>query len=364
MPIEHYVPRGYLRHFSPEDDNLISRYSLVEMHAGGGYHSPQDRYPIKKAAAIEDFADGWLETDQTSFAERKMIESLRNIISNNKLEEDDIGNISTFLAFQHSRTPKSVLFYTAKEELPDLIDRDRSEIPEEYTKGWKNALVYNVESGYHNFQFMGWLVAENQTDVPFITSDKPDVHYLHPDFETVSSSSMQMQGREIFLPLDPDHLLILLDPDYFRVECQYPNTNIDRIQITDTKEVHKFNLLQGVNAFQEIFGSVNKGNYLENIIQKLCEHYPHDDFIRGNREDLQTLKKAVDLATGMESEAEVQLYENKYKSLIKSRRLKSRAIWTFNHNLELVDNLLREEPTSVYWDKVQSGENHPHSTDS
>jgi hypothetical protein len=355
MGLEHYVPRGYLRHFAPENDDLVSRYSLVEKHEGGGYHSPRDRYPIKKAAAIEDFADGWLETDDTSFAEREMIESLRKTISNEELTENDIAGISTFLAFQHSRTPKSVLFYSAREAIPHLIDDDRPDLPEEYTEVWKNALIHNVEEGYHNFQFMGWIIAENQTDTPLITSDKPDVHYFHTDFEDVSSTATQMRGREIFLPLDTDHVLILLDPEYFDVDSQYPHTGINRIQIDNSKEVHKLNLLQGVNAFQEVFGPVNGGDYLENIIEKLCEHYPHEDFIRGNRAGLETLKKATDLASGMETKAERQLYEEKYQSLIHSRQLKSHAIWMLDHNLELTDDLLREEPKSGYWDRVQSG---------
>jgi hypothetical protein len=363
MGLEHYVPRGYLRHFAPENDDLVSRYSLVEKHEGGGYHSPRDRYPIKKAAAIENFADGWLETDDTSFAEREMLESLRRLISNEELTEDDIAGISTFLAFQHSRTPKSVLFYSAREKIPHQIDQHRPDLPEKYNDGWKNALIHNVEEGYHNFQFMGWIVAENYTDIPLITSDKPDVHYLHPDFEEVSSTATQMRGREVYLPLDQDHILILLDPEYFDVESQYPSTEIKRMQLSNSKEIHKFNILQGVNAFQEVFGPVSKGNYLENIIETLCEHYPHEDFIRGNRADLETLMKATDLATGMETEAERQLYQEKYRPLIQSRKLKSDAIWMLNHNLELTSDLLRDEPKSGYWDRIQSGEDPPRKSD-
>lgn len=96
------------------------------------------------------------------------------------------------------------------------------------------------------------------------------------------------------------------------VDGQWPNTEIDKITITDQSEIHKFNLLQGVNAFQEVFGPVGCGEYLEEIIQLLCDSFPDEEFIQGNRGDLETLREAQDYATGMTSKEEVQEYKEKY----------------------------------------------------
>jgi len=350
--LEHYVPRGYLRHFAPNDSDVISRYSLVEKHGGGDYYPPRERYPIKKAAALEDFAEGWLETDDTSYAEREMIESVRKLSTDEKLTEDDIAGISTFIAFQHSRTPKSKLFYFARQRISHLLDENRPELPDKYESEWKNAVVHNVEQGSQAFQFMGWRIVENHTDIPFITSDKPDIHYFQADFEDVSSTSTQMRGREIFMPLDADHTLIMLDPESFRVEGQHPGTEVERLQISDRKEIHKLNLLQGVNAFQEVFGPVGEGTYLKEIIEVLTEYYPHENCIRGNQGDLETLMRATELASKNKSNAEQKLYEQEYKSTIQARRYKTHAIWMLNHNLRFVDNLRRRDPVEGHWEEI------------
>lgn len=353
MPIEHYVPRSYLQHFAPDNEGLISQYSLVDKHGGGDYYPPRDRYPVKKAGAVEGLADGWFENPETTDVEREMIWTLRKILSDENLDEEDIGRISQFMAFQNSRTPASILHYEARQNLPVPVPGDDfHEQPQYFDEYWKNALYHNANDGHETLQFMGWLVVENETDVPFITSDKPVAHSFLQDFDEVSSTNMEMHGREMFCPLDPDHLLLFLDPEAFQIESQWPQTKITRKAVTDRREIHKFNLLQGVHAFQEVFGPVGKGDYLEDIIQTLCRNFPHEDFIRGNRGDLETLRKAQELATGMSSKEEIELYHEKYKSIVRSRRLKSHAVWVFNHDLELVADLVREDPRDDFWEDL------------
>lgn len=355
MPLEHYVPRSYLQHFAPEDEGLISRYSLVEKHGGGDYYPPRDRYPVKKAGAADDLADGWFENPETATVEKEMAEALRKILSIRSLEEEDIGRISQFMAFQNSRTPASILHYEARQNLPVPIPGDRfHDLPQHFDEYWKNALYHNANEGHETLQFMGWLVVENETDIPFITSDKPVVHHFFQDFSEISSTSMDMHGRQIYCPINPDYLLIFLDPEVFQVERQWPRTEIKRVTITDSQEIHKFNFLQGVNAFQEVFGSVGKGDYLEDLIRTLCRNFPHEDFIRGNRGDLETLRRSQNLATGMTSEEEVKLYHDKYRPIVRSRRLKSHAGWAFDHDLEIVDSLLRDEPQNDFWGEISA----------
>lgn len=354
MSLEHYVPRSYLRQFAPEGEGLISRYSLVETHGGGDYYPPSDRYPISKAGAAEDLADGWFENDETSKVEKEMAEAIRKIISGRNLVEDEIGRISQFLAFQNSRSPDSILHYEAREQLPFPVSGlGIDELPNHFDEAWKNALHHNANDGHETLQHMGWMVIKNRTETPFIASDLPVVHHFHQDFDDISSVDMDMHGRQIFCPLDQEHLLLLLDPERYEVEGQWPSTEINETTIEDTNVIHKFNLLQGINAFQELFGPVGYGDYLEDIIQHLCAYFPHEDYIRGNRGDLEKIRKAQDYATGITSAEEKQRYEEEYQSITISRGRKTRATWIFNHNLEIISTLLRETPKSKYWDKVQ-----------
>lgn len=356
MVKEHYVPRAYLRQFAPEKEGLVSRYSLVEQHEGGGYHSPKDRYSINKAAAAEDFADEWFETDETSRVEREMAETIRKIIANESLVADDIARVSQFIAFQHSRTPQSKLFHDARQRLGDLVEETPDQVSDHFEDDWRDTIYYNANEGHESLQFMGWRIVENETDVPFITSDKPVVHYFEQDFEEVDAVDEELHGREIFCPLDQNHLLMLLDPEIFSVESQWPNAEINRVTVSDRREVHKFNMLQCVWAFQELFGPVGYGDLLERTVQVICDAFGHEDFIRGNREDLETIEIAQRFASGMKSQAEVDLYFREYKPLIDSRRVKSHAIWVFSHGLTVVDALRRSDPREGYWDAVTAGE--------
>ena len=356
MVREHYVPRAYLRQFAPENKGLVSRYSLVERHEGGGYHSPKDRYSINKAAATEDFADEWFETDETNRVEREMAETIRKTIANEPLVTNDIARISQFIAFQHSRTPQSKLYHDARQRLGNLVEETPSRVPNHFEDDWRDTIYYNANEGHESLQFMGWRIVENETDVPFITSDKPVAHYFEQDFEEVDAVDDDLHGREIFCPLDPNHLLMLLDPETFSVESQWPNADIKQVAVSDRQEVHKFNMLQCVWAFQELFGPVGYGDLLERTVQVLCNAFPHEDFIRGNREDLETIEAAQRFASGMKTQAQVDLYLREYKPLIDSRRMKSHSIWAFSHGLAMVDALRRSDPREGYWEAVTAGE--------
>lgn len=281
-----------------------------------------------------------------------MIEAVRKIIARESLLPDDVGQLSQFIAFQHSRTPQSKLHFDARQRLEEIVKEKPERVPDHYEDDWLDTLYYNANEGHETLQYMGWRIVENGTDVPFITSDKPVIHYFEQDFEEVTSTNQDLHGREIFCPLDPDHLLLVLDPEVFHVEQQFPNTEIERVTISERSEVHKLNMLQGVSAFQEVFGPVGYGDLLERTIQALCDAFPHEDFIRGNRSDLETMETAMEFGSSMASMEDVGVYLEKYKPLINSRRLKSHAIWAFSHKLSIVEELRRDNPREGYWDSL------------
>ena len=99
MVNEHYAQRSYLRLFSPANEGVISRYSLVEKHGGGDYYDPIDRFSVEKAASSENYADGLFESNETTQAEKAMVESLRKMDNERDLSEGDIANISQFIIF-------------------------------------------------------------------------------------------------------------------------------------------------------------------------------------------------------------------------------------------------------------------------
>jgi len=219
MSKEHYVPQSYLDTFAPQNDSCVSTYSLVKKHAGGDYYPPLDRYPIKKAAAIEGMVDGWFESDETTKTEKEMISSVRKVLNNDQLEDEDIGRLSQFVAFQKTRTPASILHYEARQHLPGFNDGTRFDgIEKPFEEDWKNALYHNANEGHESLQHMGWLVVENDTDIPFITSDDPVTHYFDCDRDELEAVDMDLHGREVYCPLGPNHLLVLPTPAAFQFQ--------------------------------------------------------------------------------------------------------------------------------------------------
>jgi hypothetical protein len=351
MVNEHYVPRAYLRLFAPPNEGLISRYSLVEKHGGGDYYPPSDRYSIEKAASYEDFADGWLEQNHINEMENGLIEVLKKVRETSSLSRKDIAGISQFIAFQNDRTPESKLHYEARKLLGNLVDNDTGLDGITLDDGWESILTHNANEGHESLQHMGWLLVKNNTDTPFITSDRPVSQYLSLSFEEVSSATLQNEGREIYCPVDPETLLVLLDPVQYDLDGQYPDTQLEQINLDSEADVHEVNRLQAVTTFQEVFGPVDHGSYLEDLIQELCSEFPDEDYIRGNRADIETLQLAYTLASGS---AHTPWYRNYGKPLIRAKQKKSHAIWEFDHEISFVKKKRRTTPNEGYWENLDS----------
>ncbi|MFC7130558.1 DUF4238 domain-containing protein [Haloferax chudinovii] len=343
MVNEHYVQRSYLRLFSPANESVISRYSLVEKHGGGDYYDPIDRFSVENAASTENYADGLFESNETTRAEKAMVESLRKIDNGSDLSEEDIANISQFIVFQRDRSPKAKTFHRLRHEIFQAAG-----VPVE--ADWESIIEIDSQERYEGFQFMGWRVIENKTDLSFFTSDSPVVMYQdeHPD-KTVFDE-LQFTGKEVFCPISTDKLLLLLDPNTFNIEPQFPSTEISRLELNDTQEVWKYNFLQGINAFHEIFGPVGYGEKLESMIETLCERFPDDDYIRGNRWDTDRILDAQRYGFREATDRPDQLtIPPEEREVITASKKVADAPWMYKHKISLISQLRREEPVDNYW---------------
>jgi len=358
MANEHIVPQAYLQNFAPDGEGLISRYSLIDKHDGGTYHPPRNRYPISKAASYEDFASGLLEGGETNIAEREMISTIRNILDGEVLSAKDVPGVSSFIAFQTTRSINSRLYYSAKERLPF----------EEFNEGvqdWPSAISYNTSEGHTLLQYKGWVLIENKTDLPFFTSDEPVVEFQGKQFENVDSATKEMIGRQIFCPIGPNHLLLLLDPSLYDVDGllwdvdpeegieQLPDEMFMRVEVTDRDEIWKFNLLQPLNAYREVFAPVGNGGRLERAVECLCSAFPDDDYVRGNTPDFEKMLRAyIIAASGPDSQEQREWYQRVGSDLIVSRRKKVKALENFSHSISVINDMKLEDPDIEYWDEI------------
>jgi hypothetical protein len=349
MANEHYVPQSYLRLFAPRDEGLVSRYSLVETHEGGDYRSAYDEYSVKKAASMENFAGEWLEQDEVNRMENAAKQVFEKLQETTILDEEAIVTISQFVTFQNDRTPSTRIHYEVRQQLGDLVDNETDWDDLTLADGWEEILVRNATEGQEQLQHMGWLLVENHTDIPFITSDDPLAQYFAQDLEAVENSVTQAEGREMYFPIGRDHLLVFLDPSRFELNGQYPDTKINKITISDPADIHEVNMLQVFSAFREIFGPVDYGNYLEGIVDELLTESPHEAYIRGYTGELERLHLAYTLGAGL---ACSPWYQKFGKPIIRAEQKKSNAIWEHEHNIDFVNKLRLDEPLTDYWDRI------------
>jgi hypothetical protein len=359
MVNEHYVPQSYLRLFAPDGEGVISRYGLTDKHPGDEYRRPKDRYSIRKAASRKDFADGLLEGNDTVRTEQAVIEAIRTLLRGESLSRDDVACISQFLAFQHGRGPSFKLQFEARNLLSEITEHEEDDLNVNPDIEWEAALAHNANSGHETLQHMGWLLVTNDSNIPFITSDQPVVHYFSRDFDDVESTPQTLEGREIHCPLSPEQLLVLLDPSYFHVDSQHPETEIQQVTVEDAHEIQKWNQLQCINAFQEVFGPVGHGQMLERIVERLCEAFPDEEFVRGTAADFEAIQRAQYVGSGQflrddntDVTAEMEWYAETGKQILQARRKEANALWTFDHQLELVEGRQRNSPRVGYWSNL------------
>jgi hypothetical protein len=342
MENEHYVQESYLRLFAPTNEGVISRYSLVEKHGCGEYYDPIERYPTGEAASVEGYADGMFEGDETNRAENVMVQALRRVRDRDALSEEDIAHLSQFLIFQRDRSPRAKIFHQLKQIFPNMNAEEPS--------NWESVIKHDAKEGHRGLQYLGWRVVENRTDVPFFTSDAPVVIYQENHPGTGIRKGFSFAGKQIFVPIDPATMLVLLDPSEFAVKAQIPSTEIPRVELRDPIEVWKVNQLQGLNAFHELFGPVGSGDQLERLIETMCSRFPDEDYIRGHRWSTDRIMQArLAGVTEAAQRPRQTTLSDADKEVIVAGKKATDALWLFSHNLSLVNGLRREEPLEDYW---------------
>lgn len=343
MVNEHYVQKSYLRLFAPDNEGLISRYSLVEEHGGGSYYDPIEEYPVGKAASSENYAGGLFEENETNRAENVMVIALRKIANNRDLIKRDIAHLSQFIAFQRDRSPQAKTYHRLKEEIAKTAGISTRE-------NWESVIEIDAKDRHEGFQFMGWKIIENHTNLPFFTSDGPVVIYQDEHPGDGLDEGFQFTGKEVYLPVNPETLLLLLDPNTFEVEPLHPSTDIPRIKIDDRREVWKLNLLQGLSAFHEVFGPVGVGHKLELMIETMTKHFPDEDYIRGTRWSTERIIEAQKSGFREASFRPEQVtIPPEDREIITATKKAVHARWLLKHKISLIDDLRRKRPIDKYW---------------
>ncbi|ELZ40632.1 hypothetical protein C471_07611 [Halorubrum saccharovorum DSM 1137] len=218
---------------------------------------------------------------------------------------------------------------------------------------WEDVVHHDSKHAFENLMMMGWRVIENHTELPFFTSDFPVVWWrdVHPDRDP---NTMDFFERvEIYCPIGPNHLLMLLDPATFDIEPLHGDGDIPRIEVSERTEIWKFNLLQGLTSFREVFAPVEYGDLLRVMIEKMCDAFPNKEYVRGPHAEMDEIEKAREIAVKVPTPSEQRWYREKGKEIILDQQKSANAMWGFNHCIDTVEELRFDTPKRGYWEQYR-----------
>lgn len=118
-----------------------------------------------------------------------------------------------------------------------------------------------------SFYSLTWILGINRTNTTLFTSDHPIGTYPHIKDSLVSMSGIGSRGVEVYFPLSPNHILIMVDADY---HTGFIGHDRRYVSITDVEDIERYNRLCAYNSGQYVF-SKEVGF---SVVRKMIEDNP------------------------------------------------------------------------------------------
>lgn len=128
---------------------------------------------------------------------------------------------------------------------------------------------------------LSYKVLVNRTDTEFVTSDNPVVLYnqLMSFRRDLSNTGFSAKGLQIFLPVDPNHVILLYDTNVYRVG----NSKRNVVYVNRKHEVDQLNVLQICSASENIY-------FRDEDLDAKYLHNTGMNFRNENKSDFQVLQ--------------------------------------------------------------------------
>ncbi len=275
---QHYVPRFLLRGFINEQENeTINIYDMIQQkyRQANIKNVFSENYTYGKDSIIDNNVNNPIEIN---------IAPVINLIRSHNFDDinKEKNNIIQFLCHQLSRTRKSgseieefvqknlqkLLRKVLKNKFPD-------EETEDYgcnlTKEYKQELLSSrTADGVLHSMLMNDLnihVLVNKTDIEFIISDQPSVHYnwFYKDLNDPLATCLFTKGTQIFCPISKAIYLCAYDPKIYKYGTK--SSNISYIDLKCEQDIIWLNDLQVRSSLRFIgFSSQNMRNHINKLV--------------------------------------------------------------------------------------------------
>jgi len=273
---QHYVPRFYLKNFTSSDNKVfvydkttdrIFNTAVENIACENHFYDsakfenelPEEQYLEKFYSSIEsDFAPFYFDFICKIESKEK-----------DKISQEDKKIFAEFLVLQINRTKEyremsRQSYSTIKEKLLDKGVTEKQLIDFGFkinNPDPKDLHIESILAGNKIRKTLSeklenhiWILIENNTTMPFFTSDNPIAKIANIKDEYISYDGYASKGIEIIFPLNSKYLLVLYEREYFK--------NIEAIEnskfvITDIKNVYYYNSLEFIRSYRQVFSCDN-----------------------------------------------------------------------------------------------------------
>lgn len=291
---QHFVPRFYLKWFSIDRNDKAIRVFNKKLDkfipSASLYNQASKKYYYGE--------DGELE-DDLAFSEGIFVERLRAILETETLPPYSSREHRTLLHFTVMTEFRNPIKKTAMEKVTEIVGdyaKQHVNFPDDYRNsgiklGLKDPVAYALSNHNKSVLMISDLhikLLKNTTNIPFITSDNPVVHYnqfLEQNTKLEGITGYGIKGVQIFIPLSPTYMLMLYDSQVYYVGKRKSKV----VSISNPAEIDQLNVLQFLNSDVTCFGN---GQVTEEYMKRLYEEsktYPtprvqiHKKFQTGER---------------------------------------------------------------------------------
>ena len=269
---QHYVPRAYLKEFTLNGEHLWvfdkaeqkSFKANIKDIASGKYF--YDYPPVDKV-----YGEQWIEKSFSAL-ESQYPAKLKELQANWTLNENLIQYFATFIVYQRFRTReyRNFLGHTRNQAVEGLSEiEEGDEIINQYNLGdgstpkddhIKLLMSEDPDKVVETLQSWIWVITDNQTNAPYITSDNPVVRLSKRDI-----GDPGFPGIRHHLPISPTKGIMAIHRDY---PCGAQAIENRVWEFKNKGWVSLNNQLQAIYAYRHVFNYYDQFKVVEMLLRK------------------------------------------------------------------------------------------------
>lgn len=115
-----------------------------------------------------------------------------------------------------------------------------------------------------------WVLGVNKSGIPLYTSDNPLGTVGHIKHPFLSTAGICNRGVEVYMPLSPNYILIMVDAEYHRF---YLGKDRSFMSIDNPIVVERYNQLCVYNSYQYVFSRDEEYKRISEIIEENSEQF-------------------------------------------------------------------------------------------